>query len=55
MLRSKQALAGWAANYGHWFMPYLGTTALYVGLALPVHALAALMQRARPSTADARR
>lgn len=52
---AEPTLAGWAANYGHWFMPYLGTTALYVGLALPVHALAALMQRARPSTADARR
>ena len=52
---AEPSVAGWAANYGHWFMPYLGTTALYVGLALPVHVLAALMQRARPSTVDARR
>lgn len=52
---AEPTLAGWATNYGHWFMPYLGTTALYVGLALPVHALAGLMQRARPSTVHAQR
>ena len=52
---AEPTLAGWATNYGHWFMPYLGTTALYVGLALPVHALAMLVKRALPSTADARR
>lgn len=49
-------LAGWAKNYADWFLPYLGTTALYVGLAAVVHALAALMQRANPAAAgDARR
>lgn len=26
-------VAGWWKNYGDWFLPYLGTTALYVGLA----------------------
>jgi hypothetical protein len=25
--------AGWAANYGHWFAPYLGATAMFVAAA----------------------
>ena len=39
-------VAGWAKNYADWFMPYLGTTALYVGLAVVVHALVKLVRRA---------
>jgi hypothetical protein len=29
--------AGWWKNYSDWFVPYLRTTAIYVGLALIVH------------------
>ena len=38
--------AGWAKNYADWFMPYLGTTALYVGLAVVVHVLVKRVRRA---------
>lgn len=31
-------VAGWAKNYADWFPAYLGTTALYVGLAAALHA-----------------
>ena len=30
-------LAGWWKNYTDWFLPYLRTTAIYVGLAVIVH------------------
>lgn len=30
--------AGWWKNYSDWFVPYLRTTAIYVGLAVIVHA-----------------
>ncbi|HEX5693415.1 MAG TPA: hypothetical protein VFY00_02215 [Arenimonas sp.] len=46
------SVAGWAKNYADWFMPYLGTTALYVGLAVVAHALVRLVQRANPAPAD---
>lgn len=43
------SFAGWAKNYGDWFMPYLGTAALYVGMAVVVHALMMLLKRANPA------
>ncbi len=30
---AEPTLGGWMKNYADWFVPYLGTTALYVGLA----------------------
>jgi len=30
-------VAGWLRNYAQWFLPYLGTTALYTGLAALLH------------------
>ena len=51
---AEPTFAGWATNYGHWFMPYLGTTALYVALAVPVHAAAVLMKRTRPAATASR-
>ncbi|WP_434212266.1 hypothetical protein [[Pseudomonas] boreopolis] len=30
------SIAGWARNYADWFLPYLGTSALYVGIAAAV-------------------
>lgn len=44
--------AGWAKNYADWFMPYLGTTALYVGVAVVVHALVAALRRAGAARAS---
>ncbi|MET4727581.1 hypothetical protein ABIE09_001385 [Lysobacter enzymogenes] len=34
-------VAGWAANYFEWLLPYLRTTATYVGIAALVQAIAA--------------
>ena len=45
-------VAGWAKNYADWFMPYLGTTALYVGIAVVVHALVAALRRAGAARAS---
>lgn len=44
--------AGWAKNYADWFMPYLGTTSLYVGIAVVVHALVAALRRAGAARAS---
>ncbi|MGY1459691.1 hypothetical protein ACW5F0_13780 [Luteimonas sp. A534] len=30
---AEPTFAGWAANYGHWFAPYLGATAMFVAAA----------------------
>ena len=46
------SVAGWAKNYADWFLPYLRTTGLYVGLATVAHVAAALMARHAPTTAD---
>ena len=34
---AEPTLAGWAKNYGDWFVPYLRTTGIYVGLAAVLH------------------
>ena len=34
------SLAGWAKNYADWFLPYLRTTLIYVGVGVVVHAVA---------------
>ena len=39
---AEPTVAGWATNYGHWFAPYLGATAMFVGVA----ALAQLVSEA---------
>ncbi len=36
-----KSLAGWAGNYAEWLLPYLRTTATYVGIAALVQAIAA--------------
>ena len=50
---SDPTLAGWWKNYGDWFVPYLRTTAVYVGLAVIAHLgvsqMARLQGRARPA------
>jgi hypothetical protein len=34
---AEPTVAGWWKNYSDWFVPYLRTTAIYVGLAVIVH------------------
>src|SRR5690606_13485364 len=34
---AEPTVAGWWKNFGDWFLPYLGTTSLYVGLAVSLH------------------
>ena len=34
---AEPSLAGWAKNYADWFLPYLRTTGIYVGLATVLH------------------
>jgi hypothetical protein len=33
-------MSGWMQNLSEWFLPYLGTSAIYVGIAASVHAIA---------------
>lgn len=44
-------VAGWATNYADWFLPYLRTAALYIGLAALVHASLAPLLRPAPGAA----
>ena len=48
---SQPTLAGWASNYGDWYLPYLRTAAIYVGLAaalqLATEQVAKLLQARR--------
>ncbi|UJB20366.1 MULTISPECIES: hypothetical protein [Lysobacter] len=41
-----KSFAGWAANYFEWLLPYLRTTATYVGIATVVQAIAASASKA---------
>lgn len=40
------SLGGWLLNMSHWFLPFLGTTALWVGILAILHALAIALARA---------
>lgn len=44
---AEPTFAGWWKNYSDWFVPYLRTTAIYVGLAVIVHAGATQAARLR--------
>ena len=46
-----RSLDGWFANLGDWYLPFLGTTALYVGIGAVLHVLLTLLAR----TADGSR
>ncbi|KFN49298.1 hypothetical protein [Arenimonas composti] len=37
---AEPTVAGWAANFGHWYPHYLGVTVAYVGIAAMVHVAA---------------
>ncbi|MCX7555428.1 hypothetical protein OS187_01030 [Xanthomonadaceae bacterium JHOS43] len=38
--QAQRSMAGWFANLGHWFLPFLSTTAIYVALVAMLHAVA---------------
>ena len=42
-----RSFGSWFVNLGDWYLPFLGTTALYVGLGAIVHVLAVQVSRAR--------
>lgn len=46
-----RSLDGWTANLGDWYLPFLGTTALYVGIGAVFHVLVTLLVR---TTQDSR-
>ena len=45
-------LAGWWKNYSDWFLPYLTSTAIYVGLATIVHVGVLQVARLRASASS---
>ncbi|MGI8560613.1 MAG: hypothetical protein ACR2J7_04095 [Luteimonas sp.] len=47
---AEPTFAGWWKNYSDWLLPYLGTTALYVGIAAAAHlAIANVPARSNPA------
>jgi hypothetical protein len=48
-------VAGWAKNYADWFLPYLRTTGIYVGLATVLHVAFVQLARTAPAGVDAAR
>ena len=46
-----RSLDGWLVNLGDWYLPFLGTTALYVAIGAVFHVLVSLLAR----TADGSR
>ena len=40
-----KSFAAWSANFGDWYLPFLATTATYVGLGAVLHVLAAQLAR----------
>ena len=53
--QAQRSLAGWFANLGHWYWPFLKTTGMYVAIAALLHAaaLAAGLVQARTNTRPA--
>ncbi len=53
---AEPTVAGWAANYGHWFLPYLGATAMFVAVAAIAQAVSeAVARHAAPARRHGRR
>lgn len=42
---AEPTFAGWALNYGHWFLPYLSATAMFVALAAIAQVVAEAISR----------
>ena len=47
-----KTVAGWAANYVQWLLPYMQTAATYVGIAVVVHAIVAAAGKSASPAAD---
>ena len=47
-----RSFASWFVNLGDWYLPFLATTALYVGLGAAVHVAATLMTRSLRAAAQ---
>jgi hypothetical protein len=48
------SMGGWMQNMSEWFLPYLGTSAIYVGIAACVHAIGARWANLLTDQAQAR-
>lgn len=42
-----RSIGGWADNFADWYLPYLGTTAMYAGLCALIHATTSVLCRDR--------
>ena len=47
---AQRSLGGWLTNMGHWYLPFLKVTAMYVAIAAGLHAVALAMGAASSST-----
>jgi hypothetical protein len=52
---AEPTVAGWAKNYGDWFLPYLQTTTIYTGLAAIIHVAWVKLVRGAPAAGTALR
>ncbi|HOV57148.1 MAG TPA: hypothetical protein PLN91_04650 [Rhodanobacteraceae bacterium] len=48
-IAAPRSLAGWWKNYSDWLLPYLGTAALYVGIAAVLQVMGTLLARHLPA------
>ena len=49
---AEKTVAGWAANYVQWLLPYMQTAATYVGIAVVVHAIVASAGKSTAGAGD---
>lgn len=49
---AEKTVAGWAANYLQWLLPYMQTAATYVGIAVVVHAIVASAGKSTAGAGD---
>lgn len=52
---AEPSLAGWMKNLSDWYLPYLRTTGLYLGVAAAIHAVAAMTLRALADATEGKR
>jgi hypothetical protein len=51
---AEPTLAGWARNYGHWFLPYLSATAMFVAVAAVAQVVSEAVSRHGAASAQPR-
>lgn len=49
---AQRSVAGWLTNMGHWYLPFMKVTSMYVAAAALLHAGALAAGFARPATAE---